>query len=378
MTIVKEVVNALQQRLKELSIDATPDKLAYLAKALESIAGQSTVLDIVNITDEKLKELLDSATGHLNKLDTTKDKALTAISQLEKQSLKNIDDKSIESLSLLDTRKDANIAVIDSSGNLDQIKGAVDDLSKKIKSHSIIAPESVPLLFGILNRYNDNWGSSNFSSELGQWYSSTTSANYMLALLAGAHKESTKYCSFYKPPQLYFLQGTNGTFLYKEMYLRYAISTNIYQHPYALLGVIFVKNTSKEDITRTLNFTGSSGWSSGYEGAGVFVGTPDTINPNKEKTSTVTWANVQKHNSTSTELSSSATIVIPAEKTVAIVLYTSPYYYTNTNNYYAQFMYFGIYNFRSSFLTTRLEIDRERTLRALQCQGLEYVYQIWS
>lgn len=378
MTIAKEAVYALHKRLKDLAADSTPDQLAYLAKSLESIAGQSTVLDIVQMTDEKLKELQDSTTNYLNSLDTTKDKALTAISQLEKQSLKNIDDKGIEGLSLLDSRKDTNIAAIDSSGNLDQIKGAVDNLSKEIKSHNIIEPESLPLLFGILNRYNDNWGSSNFSSELGQWYSSTTGANYMLALLAGAHKESTKYCSFYRPPQLYFLQGTNGTFLYKEMYLRYAVSANIYQYPYALLGVIFVKNTSKEDITRTLNFTGSSGWSSGYEGAGVFVGTPDAINPDKEKISAVTWTNVQKHSSTSTELSSSATIVIPAEKTVTIVLYTSPYYYTSSSNYYAQFMYFGIYNFRSNFLTTGLEIDRERTLRALQCPGLEHVYQIWS
>ncbi|WP_265032474.1 hypothetical protein [Wolbachia endosymbiont (group B) of Apotomis turbidana] len=51
MTIAKEVVYALHQRLKDLSVNATPDQLAYLAKSLESIAGQSTVLDIVQMTD---------------------------------------------------------------------------------------------------------------------------------------------------------------------------------------------------------------------------------------------------------------------------------------------------------------------------------------
>lgn len=81
MTIAKEVVYALHQRLKDLSVNATPDQLAYLAKSLESIAGQSTVFDIVQMTDAKLKELLDSSTSHLNKLDSSKNNALAAISE---------------------------------------------------------------------------------------------------------------------------------------------------------------------------------------------------------------------------------------------------------------------------------------------------------
>ena len=42
--------------------DLDPSTLAYLAKALESIAGHSTVYDIVNMSDDKLQELLDAAT----------------------------------------------------------------------------------------------------------------------------------------------------------------------------------------------------------------------------------------------------------------------------------------------------------------------------
>ena len=61
MTITKEAVYALHQRLKDLSIDAPADQLAYLAKSLESIAGHSTVYDIVNMSDEKLQELLEAA-----------------------------------------------------------------------------------------------------------------------------------------------------------------------------------------------------------------------------------------------------------------------------------------------------------------------------
>ncbi|GFR09185.1 uncharacterized protein TNCT_8561 [Trichonephila clavata] len=163
MTIAKEVVYALHQRLKELAVDATPDKIAYLAKALESIAGQSTVLDIVQMTDEKLKELLNAATNHLQSLDTSKANNLKAISDSEKESLKKINDQELKSLSLLDTRKDANIAAINSTADLGTIKNTlktINDLPngssimKEVKNRNMIEPGSLPFLFGVLNRYN--------------------------------------------------------------------------------------------------------------------------------------------------------------------------------------------------------------------------------
>ncbi len=44
---------------------------------------------------------------------------------------------------------------------------------------------------------------------------------------------------------------------------------------------------------------------------------------------------------------------------------------------YGQFIQWGIYNFRSNFLTTGLEVDVERTLRAWQCPGLDATYKLW-
>ncbi|OCA05752.1 hypothetical protein wTpre_71 [Wolbachia endosymbiont of Trichogramma pretiosum] len=38
----------------------------------------------------------------------------------------------------------------------------------------------------------------------------------------------------------------------------------------------------------------------------------------------------------------------------------------------------GFYNIRSNVLTTGLEVDVERTLRAWQCSGLELTDQIWQ
>ncbi|MDE5062649.1 hypothetical protein [Wolbachia endosymbiont of Drosophila tsacasi] len=187
MTIAKEVVYALHQRLKELAVDATPDKIAYLAKALESIAGQSTVLDIVQMTDAKLKELLDTATKHLKALNDNKTSSLSTITTAKTESVDEINTLKTESLkalkissdshiSLLDTRKDANIAAIDSASDLGNIKNtlkAINDLPegssimKEIQPRAVIQSGSLPFLFGILSRYNDNWGDGNFSSELG-------------------------------------------------------------------------------------------------------------------------------------------------------------------------------------------------------------------
>ncbi len=389
MTIAKEVVYALHKRLKDLSINAAPDQLAYLAKALESIAGQSTVLDIVQMTDEKLKEILDNTTNHLRSLDSSKTNALTAISELEKQSLKKIDDKGTSNLSLLDSRKNSHIAAINSTGDLGKIKNTLDEMNdlpsgssimKEIKSRAVIQSDSLPFLFGVLSRYNDygGWGQGHFTSELGQWYSDTAKTNNMFCLLTGAHEYDTSYVGFYKPPCIYHLQGSKGTFIFREFYLRRSYSSNIFTYPYALLGAIFVKNTTSSDITRTINFVATSYWNSKYEGAGVFVGTPNDSNTNKSKISSITWTKIHSYSSSNTGYTGSEKVNIPAGKTVAILLYTSPYYNDNTNNYYVQFMQWGIYNFRSNFLTTGLEIDIERTLKAWQCPGLQKTYQIWQ
>ncbi|WCR59265.1 MAG: hypothetical protein PG978_000701 [Wolbachia endosymbiont of Ctenocephalides felis wCfeF] len=434
MTIAKEVIDALNQRIKDLAPNSTPDQLAYLAKALESIADKSSVSEIVQMTDGKLKELLDSATKHLSDLDTSKTSSLSAITAAKTSSLAEINTLKTESLdtlkassdlhiSLLDSRKDANVAAISSVGrdHKDDLKGLVDNfrtvndvpngssimkeiqtredqlktlttkfnsindvpsgssIMKEVKNRNMVEPGSLPFLFGVMSRNNDStWGSGLFTTELGKWYSDTSYTNNMLCLLTGAHNYGTSYVGFYKPPSVYFMQGKNGTFIYREFYSRYTYSSNEYSYPYALLGVMFVKNTTSSEITRTLYFVGTSYWNSQYEGAGVFVGTPNNTNTSKGQISSISWKNIYNLGSSNTGFSNSSNVIIPAGKTVAILFYTSPYYYSNSNNYYIQFMQWGIYNFRSNFLTTGLEIDVERTLKAWQCPGLDATYKIWQ
>ena len=403
MTIAKEAVYALHQRLKDLSVNAPADQLAYLAKALESIAGQSSVYDIVNMSDEKLQELLDAATAHLANLNTSKTSALSAIDSAKTSSIDAINTNKTTSLtalqtatttnlSLLDARKDTNITAINTTGQtqLQALNTLVSNFSSindvpanstimtEVRNRNMIETGALPFIFGVLSRQNDYWGYGDLTSQLGVWYNNVANADSMLQLLAGSHAQTTNYAGFYKPPQLHFLQGSAGNFIYKEMYVKYAVSTNEYSYPYAGLGVIFIKNTTASDITRTVSFGGSTYWSSGYEGMGLFVATPNNTNANKSSISGLTWTNLYNNATSTANIASSASVVIPAGKTVAILLYTSAYYYTGINSYYAQFLHWYIFSFRNGFLTTGLEVDIDRTLRAWQCRGYQYSYELWK
>ncbi|UXX40601.1 hypothetical protein [Wolbachia endosymbiont of Oryzaephilus surinamensis] len=415
MTEVKEIIDALQKRLKDLAANSTPDQLAYLAKALESIIGKSSVSEIVQMTDGKLKELLDSAKKHLTDLDNKKASSLAVISESEKQLLKRIDEKGTTNLSLLDTRKNANIAAINSVGNdhKDGLKGLVNNfrtvndvpsgssIMKEVRNRHMIEPGALPFLFGVLSRKNNYFGHGTFTTELGQWSSDVTKTDYMLQLLAGTHTYES-YVSFYRPRQLSFLEGSKGTFIYGESYPRFMYDGfseqfNMLKYPYAALGVIFVKNTSNVDISKTLNFVGSAMWYKdevNYGGAGLFIGTPDKTNTRKSEISRITWTRIYQHEINSPEFIASGNILIPEGKTVAVLLYTSsnlhsegervgetPEFFASEHTYstiYGQFIQWGIYNFRSNFLTTGLEVDVERTLRAWQCPGLDATHKIWN
>ncbi|WP_264336322.1 MULTISPECIES: coiled-coil domain-containing protein [unclassified Wolbachia] len=445
ITEVKEIIDALQRRLKDLAGSSTPDQLAYLAKALESIIDKSAVSEIVQMTDGKLKELLSAARTHLSDINSNKENSISAITEAKTDSVNEINklrDNSLNTLkassdshiSLLDTRKNANIAAINSISNShkDGLKGLVEDfravnnvppgssiigeietrdnqlktslinevktrdeqlkvsLINEIRKRNMVEPGSLPFLFGVLGRKNNYFGHGTFTTELGKWSSDITKTDYMLQLLAGSHTYNTDYVSFYRPRQLSFIEGSKGTFIYGELCTKSFSGSydEIYYYPYAALGVVFVKNTTNVNINKTMEFVGSSYSSTEYGGAGLFVGTPDNTNSNKSRISRIIWKNVYQYTSSDSKLAGSGNVEIPAGKTVAILLYTSSYLYSRTqvsqgmlaSNYvhnYGQFIQWGIYNIRSNVLTTGLEVDVERTLKAWQCPGLSNTYEIW-
>ncbi|WP_265027172.1 hypothetical protein [Wolbachia endosymbiont (group A) of Bombylius major] len=445
MTTIKEIIDVLQGRLKDLAANSTPDQLAYLAKALELIVDKSSVSEIVQMTDGKLKELLDSAKKHLSDINSNKASSISAITVAKTESVSEINklrDSSLNTLkassdshiSLLDTRKNTNIAAINSVGNdhKDGLKGLVDNfravndvpggssimkeiktredqlktlttkfnsindvpssssIMREVKKRNMVEPGSLPFLFGVLGRKNNYFGHGTFTTELGKWSSDITKTDYMLQLLAGSHTYDTDYVSFYRPRQLSFIEGSKGTFIYGELCTKSFSGSydEIYYYPYAALGVVFIKNTTNVNINKTIEFVGSSYSSTEYGGAGLSVGTPDNTNASKSIISKIIWKNVYQYTSSNSKLAGSGNVEIPAGKTVAILLYTSSYLCSRTqvsqgmlaSNYvynYGQFIQWGIYNIRSNFLTTGLEIDVERTLKAWQCPGLSETYELW-
>ena len=380
MTIAKEAVNALHQRLKDLSVDATPDQLAYLSKALESMAGQSTVYDIVRMSEEKLQALLEATTQHLEDLDGRKTNALSRLQSATDGHVRTLNDHEDSAITTIDTaglahQQQMNELVAGLSTVNDVPEGSTI-LTEVAKRHMIEA-NSLPFLFSIMNRYNDCWGSGAYTSDFGQWHVDKSHIDFAMQMVTGATGYATDYCAFYRPPQLSFLQGINGRFIFSEMYTKYAISSNQSTYPYALVGVLFIKNTTNADITRTFYFGGSSAWSSGYEGLGCFVATPNYTNDDSSSITEMTWSNIYSYAKSTSHVTGFSDVTVPANRTVAVLLYSSSYYQSNENNHYNQFMHWYIYNFKSHFLTTGLEIDVDRTLRAWQCRGLQYTYQLW-
>lgn len=152
-----------------------------------------------------------------------------------------------------------------------------------------------------------------------------------------------------------------------------------------VLGVIFVKNTTNQNISRTINFVGSAG---GNAKAELLVGTPDNTNDNKSRILRIAWKSVYKYTNYSSEFTGSGNIEIPAGKTAAILLHTASYLDSRGKisegmlsgdvHIYSQFIQWGIYNIRNNFLSTGLEVDVERTLRAWQCPGLTNTYELWQ
>jgi hypothetical protein len=170
---------------------------------------------------------------------------------------------------------------------------------------------------------------------------------------------------------LCFLQGAKGNFIQREFYSKYTGGASEYAYPYAALGVFFIKNATDQDIATVMNFGGSS-YSSNSEYSSLWVGAPDS------ETETLIWTMAYNYTTSAGGFTGAAAIAIPANTTVAVMLFTNAYYYTTASYTYAQFLHWYVHSFRSTTLVSGLEIDVEKTLLAWQCKGLSNAYELWS
>jgi hypothetical protein len=378
MKAYQKAIELLQQRLKHVDDSVNLSGLEELANAVAAIAKLETTEDVLNISDEKLAELLTFANAKIaavdefgiekqTELQAAKDDDLVEIGESKQDGLGTIQHESESCQDELNTVVD-NFATMNDVPEGSTICPTIHDV---LDTYDFLQQPDMPFIFGVLSRYNDaSWGVANFTTELGYWYNAN--ANTMLSLLAGCHSYTTEYAGFYLEPKLCFLQGLHGNFNKKKFYIKYESSSSQNNYPYAALGCLFVKNKTDEAITSTLNFGGSS-HSASYAGASMFVGVPN------HTSSAISWTNVYSYTNATSEFSSTASITVPANTTICIILYASSYYYTNPGYYYyVQFIAWRLNSVRSGFLVDGLEIDLEKTWKAWQCPGFTNTYQLFA
>lgn len=97
-------------------------------------------------------------------------------------------------------------------------------------------------------------------------------------------------------------------------------------HPIAS-QVLFVRNPTDQDISTSLSWGYSNGWSSGYEGSSCWTFTP---NGDYETTTGGTWTQQISRTSGNSFYNDTFTLVVPAGKTVAVVGCCSSYNWTSS------------------------------------------------
>jgi hypothetical protein len=374
MSVTEATLSVIHSRLQELSTEATPEQLAYLAKAFETIASSGKMIDIAHLADQKLDELLGKANEYIAELEADKVAYVGSLESSKDAAIDEILGATSQNVTLLhnlvNTRKPELTGLVAQFEDVNDVPAGssiLAEITKEGERRKFVKDGAFPFVFGILSRNNDYLGIGNFTTELGAWASGTASADVILQLLAGCHDYTTEYGAFYKEPSLCFLQGAAGNFIQKEMHLRAASNASMYQNPYAALGVFFIKNPTNSTIVSSINVGGSSY----LEGAAVLVGTPDAAEE------TLVWQNLFAQTSTSNNFAGTTSFAVPAHTTVALLLYTSSFYSSTTSGYYVQFLHWYVHSFRLATLVDGLEIDTEKTLSAWQNKGLSSTYDLW-
>jgi hypothetical protein len=378
MNITEETLNAIHARLQALSENATPEQVAYLGKAFEIIASRGRMIDIELLASEKISELqaqtaasIGSCEGeknaHVAEIGTAGESAVAAVAAAINSANQTLN-------ALIDERKpelENLIAPFESVNDVPVGSSIMNEIFLEGERRKFIRNGALPFVFGVLSRYNDySYGVGGFSTELGTFGTPTT-VDIMLQLLTGSHSQETNYSGFYREPTLCFLQGAQGNFIQREFYSKYAADVSQYAYPYATLGVFFIKNTTGNPITTALNFGGSA-HAVNSEFSSLWIGTPDSQN------AAVSWTAAYSCIISTGEFAGVASFTIPANTTVAVMLFTNAYYYTSTTYTNAQFLHWYVHSFRSATLVEGLEIDVEKTLKAWQCKGIACTYELWS
>ncbi|GHU20403.1 hypothetical protein FACS189472_11670 [Alphaproteobacteria bacterium] len=372
MKVSQKAIELLQQRLKNLDVSIENIELEQLANAVAAMSKLETTDDILALGAAKLAEISECGNEKITEIDdfgnekqteflTAKDSRLSAVSTSKLSSLDSVSQVFAE-------KQDEINFLVDDFAEMNDVPDEstiCPEISNNLDRYKFLNSGDLPFIFGVLSRYDDYFAG----------VTDALSNNLMLELLSGCHDyTATAISGFYLELKLCFLQGVHGNFIKRKFYTKYTYTTSQYSYPHAAVGCLFVKNATESDIISTLTFGGSC-----YGGAYVYVGIANTA------TETITWTTAYTNTGAAIDIASTASIAVPANSTVVVMLYSTSYFYTRpssggSNSYYygyhAQFLHWRLNKIRSDFLKDGLEIDFDKTLKAWQCPGFSSPFEL--
>ncbi|GHT98398.1 hypothetical protein FACS1894126_3830 [Alphaproteobacteria bacterium] len=328
MKVSQKAIELLQQRLKNLDVSVENIELEQLANTITAMSKLETTDDILDLGAAKLAEISVCGNEKITALDdfgmakqteflTAKDSRLSAVSASKLSSLDSVSqvfaEKQDEINSLVDDFAEMNDVPDEST--------ICPEISSNLDRYKFLNSGDLPFIFGILSRYDDYFSGATTSLD----------GETLLGILTGCHDYTTSLSAgFYLAPKLCFLQGLQGNFIKRKHYTKYTYTSSQYVYPYAAVGCLFVKNTTELGITSTLTFGGSC-----YGGAYVYVGIANSA------TETIDWTTTYANTGAVIDIASTASIAVPANSTVVVMLYSSSYFYTRPSNGASSPTYYG-------------------------------------
>lgn len=87
---LQQQILAIQSRIDALAATAAPDDIVMLAKAVEAIAGQATILDVMAAGETKVAEVHTAIADVLDAVTLARQQALADIAVVSADSVQNI------------------------------------------------------------------------------------------------------------------------------------------------------------------------------------------------------------------------------------------------------------------------------------------------
>lgn len=318
------------------SID--PQKLRDMAVMVKTVMPNLTAADIAALSAR-----------HITALDTHKatlEQDLSTHGTAKKTEITDASDAQIQAIA------DAlQLALDDVVSERDQAIAAINIGDPNVAGGMIVAD---------FRRYA-HYGNFAYTSELPQIYNSAHMKRLFEILVKNQDPENPTRVIRHShiPKTLLPISDDAYACGISKDYTEYASTSHRYNYPTFNIAVMFIKNTTNAPITRDLSFFYSSYWGSGYEGAQLFTVIPDAEGADlTDVTYTQVWNVTSSHAS-----NTSASITIPANTTIAVVLACSEYYHASSSGY--QFSKeIGFFDL-PDFLSNGLEIDIPVTQAAL-------------